>query len=558
METTTEIKRLQSCINDLISVLALPAIWSGSESSHILGTLLDVLVTMLRLDFAYARLATADNAPPLEVVRRGDYRHSSTQAQQFVESFNHWLRDDQAAARCVIPDPAGEGEVFIAAFSLGLQQDAGMLVAGSRRADFPTEVERLLLRVAANQAGIGLQEARRSDEQKRTAEILEQRVAERTSLLTAVNEELRRSKTYLAEAQKLSHTGSFGWKTSTGEITWSDETFRIFQLDWTTTPTVELILQRVHPEDVALVRQTIEHALHDGKNFELEHRLLMPNGSVKHLHVVANSFSNDNGGVEFAGAVMDITERKRAEDERERLRQAQADLAHVNRVTTMGELTASLAHEVNQPIAAAVTDANTCLRWLTRDQPDMEEARQAALRVVKDATRAAEIITRTRLLFRKVTPHSELVNVNEIIQEMIMLLHSEATRYSITIRTELADLPQVIGDRVQLQQVLMNLVANGIDAMKDVEGPRELAIKSQKAEEGQLLISITDTGVGLPPRQLDQIFNAFFTTKPHGTGMGLRISRSIVESHGGRLWAAENPRRGASFYVALPARVEAA
>ena len=220
--------------------------------------------------------------------------------------------------------------------------------------------------------------------------------------MTTVNEELRRSKTYLAEAQKLSHTGSFGWKTSTGEITWSDETFRIFQLDGTMTPTVELILQRVHPEDVARVRQTIEHALLNGKNFELEHRLLMPNGSVKHLHVVANSFSKDNGGVEFAGAVMDITERKRAEDERERLRQAQADLAHVNRVTTMGELTASLAHEVNQPIAAAVTDANTCLRWLTRDQPDMEEARQAALRVVKDATRAAEIITRTRLLFRKV------------------------------------------------------------------------------------------------------------------------------------------------------------
>ncbi|HTT22122.1 MAG TPA: ATP-binding protein [Candidatus Sulfotelmatobacter sp.] len=558
MEPTSEIKRLQSCINDLISVLALPAIWSGSKSSHILGTLLDVLVTMLRLDFAYARLGTGDNVSPLEVVRGGDYRHSSTQAQQFAESFNHWLRNDQADAPCVIPDPAGEGEVFIAAFSLGLQQDAGMLVAGSRRADFPTEVERLLLRVAANQAGIGLQEARRSDEQKRTAEILEQRVTERTSLLTAVNEELRRSKTYLAEAQKLSHTGSFGWKTSTGEITWSDETFRIFQLDWTTTPTVELILQRVHPEDVARVRQTIEHALLNGKNFELEHRLLMPNGSVKHLHVVASSFSNHNGGVEFAGAVMDITERKRAEDERERLRQAQADLAHVNRVSTMGELTASLAHEVNQPIAAAVTDANTCLRWLTRDQPDMEEARQAALRVVKDATRAAEIITRTRLLFRKVTPQSELVNVNEIIQEMIMLLHSEATRYSITIRTELAELPQVIGDRVQLQQVLMNLVANGIDAMKDVDGTRELAIKSQKAEDGQLLISISDTGVGLPPRHLDQIFNAFFTTKPHGTGMGLRISRSIVESHGGRLWATDNSRRGASFYIALPAQVEAA
>jgi len=251
-------------------------------------------------------------------------------------------------------------------------------------------------------------------------------------------------------------------------------------------------------------------------------------------------------------------ERRLAREERERLRQAQAELAHINRVTTMGELTASLAHEVNQPIAAALTDANTCLRWLNRDHPDVEEARQSALRIVKDATRAGEIVGRTRLLFRKSTPQRELVDVNEVIREMIVLLRSEATRYSISVRTELADLPQVMGDRVQLQQVLMNLMTNGIDAMKDVDGTRELAIKSQRTDSGQLLISVSDTGVGLPPQQADKIFDAFFTTKPHGTGMGLRISRSIVESHGGRLWAADNSRRGASFYITLPAQVEAA
>ena len=221
------------------------------------------------------------------------------------------------------------------------------------------------------------------------------------------------------------------------------------------------------------------------------------------------------------------------------MRQAKADLAHINRVTTMGELTASMAHEVNQPIAAAVTDANTCMRWLARDHPDLEEARAAAMRVVKDATRASEIISRIRLLFNKGTPERELVDVNEVIGEMIVLLRSEAIRYNISVRTELAaDLPQVMGDRVQLQQVLMNLMINGIDAMKDVDGARELAIQSQRAENEQLLVSVSDTGVGLPPQQADQIFNAFFTTKPHGTGMGLRISRSIVESHGGRLWAA--------------------
>ncbi len=250
-------------------------------------------------------------------------------------------------------------------------------------------------------------------------------------------------------------------------------------------------------------------------------------------------------------------EESRARDQ-EALRQAQADLAHVNRVTTMGELTASLAHEVNQPIAAAVTDANTCMRWLTRDHPDVEEAREAASRVIKDATRAAEIISRIRLLFKKGAPQQELVDVNEVIQEMVVLLRNEASRYSISVRTELvADLPQVMGDRVQLQQVLMNLMNNGIDAMKEVAATRELALKSQRAGNGELMVSVSDTGVGLPPQQADQIFNAFFTTKVDGTGMGLRISRSIVESHGGRLWAANNSPRGASFHLTLPTKVEA-
>jgi signal transduction histidine kinase len=235
------------------------------------------------------------------------------------------------------------------------------------------------------------------------------------------------------------------------------------------------------------------------------------------------------------------------------LRQAQADLAHVSRVTTMGELTASLAHEVNQPIAAAVTNANTCLRWLIRDQPDVAEACAAASRVVKDGTRAAEIVSRVRLLFKKGTPQRELVDVNDIIREMLVLLRGETTRYSVSVRLELAyDLPQVMGDRVQLQQVLMNLMINGMDAMKDVDGTRELAIKSHQAGNQEIVVSVTDTGVGLPPQQAAHIFNAFFTTKPHGTGMGLRISRSIVESHGGRLWFVGNSERGATFQFTLP------
>ena len=666
-------------------------------------------------------------------------------------------------------------------------------------------------------------------------------------------EKLQQSEAYLAEAQRLSHTGSFGWKPSTDEIIWSEETFRIFRYDRSTKPTVELVLKRVHPQDAAFVKQTIQRASRDGRDFDFEHRLLMPDGFVKYVRVVAHAQRDESGEIEFVGAVMDVTaakraeealrrsesyvaeaqrlthtgswawqvagrdalhlseewyrlygfdpekgpptweerlrrvhpddrakwqgvieraiagasdyelefrillpdgtvkyihtvghpvlnasgdlvefvgsstditeqkraevllarenrllemiargdsrglildaicrlveelasgslssillvdpsanrlrhgaapslpgpyneaidgvaigpfagscgtaayraepvivsdintdplwadyrdvalahglracwstpilssagkvlgtfaiyyreprsptaldhsfirqivhlasiavERKQAEEALEALRQAQADLARVNRVTTMGELTASLAHEVNQPIAAASTNANTCLRWLAADTPNLEEARAAAMRIVNDGKRAAEIISRTRQLFKKDSSQRELVDVNEIIQEMTVLLRGETTRFNILVATNLAaDPPKVMADRVQVQQVLMNLMINGIEAMKDEDGPRELAIRSQRAENEQLLVSVSDTGIGLPPQQANQIFNAFFTTKPHGTGMGLRISRSIVESHGGRLWAENNSPRGASFCFSLPTKAGA-
>jgi C4-dicarboxylate-specific signal transduction histidine kinase len=240
------------------------------------------------------------------------------------------------------------------------------------------------------------------------------------------------------------------------------------------------------------------------------------------------------------------------------LRQAQADLAHVNRMTTMGELTASLAHEVNQPIAAAITDAHTCLRWLKPDDPNVQEAQDAASRILKDANRAADIVSRIRLLFKKGIAQQELVDVNEVIQEMFVLLRNEANRYSIYVRSDCAsDLPKIMADRVQLQQVFMNLILNAIDAMKAVNSGRELTIKSERRGDNDVLISVSDTGTGLPAEQADQIFNAFFTTKPQGTGMGLRISRSIVESHGGRLWAENNSPRGASFHFTLSSKGEA-
>ena len=372
-------------------------------------------------------------------------------------------------------------------------------------------------------------------------------------------EGLRKSEAYLAEAQRLSKTGS--WASTIGEIRYlSEECYRVLGFDpHGGMPPYETFLQHIHPDDRAKFKEAVETAEREKAEFELEYRIVHPGGAIRDTHVVGHPVLSTSGElVEFVGTVIDVTERKRAEEERERLRQAQADLARVNRVTMMGELTASLAHEVNQPISAAVTNANTCLRWLTRDHPDLEEARKAAMRIVKDGTRAADIITRVRRLFKKATPERELVDVNEIIREMIVLLGGEAMRYTVSVRTSLAtDLPVVMGDRVQLQQVIMNLIINSIEAMKSVDGSREVAIQSQQEVDGHILVSVSDTGVGLPPQESTQIFNAFFTTKPDGTGMGLSISRSIIESHGGRLWAAGNNPRGANFRFTLPTKVEA-
>lgn len=437
----------------------------------------------------------------------------------------------------------------------------------------PEEIPRLLafimsalfvgaLSVAQRSATESLRRARDDlkltvQELQNTNEALQAESRERKS----AEESLRRSEGYLAEAQRLSHTGSWASIPAMGEVKYlSEECYRVLGFDPRGgQPRYEIFFQRIHPDDQAKVREAVETAGRQRAEFELDYRILHPSGEIRDIHVVGHPVPSPSGDhVEFVGTVIDITERKRAEEQRERLRQAQADLAHVNRVTTMGELTASVAHEVNQPIAAAVTNAKTCLRWLTRDQPDIEEARAAAMRIVNDGTRAAEIIKRIRLLFKKGTSERELVDVNEVIREMIVLLRGEAMQNAILVRTDLeADIPGVMADRVQLQQVLMNLILNGIDAMKDADGARELAIKSQRAENNQILVSVTDTGVGLPPQQSDQVFEAFFTTKPHGTGMGLSISRSIVESHGGRLRAAENHPRGASFSFTLPSEAEA-
>jgi PAS domain S-box-containing protein len=310
----------------------------------------------------------------------------------------------------------------------------------------------------------------------------------------------------------------------------------------------------VHPDDVAGSDARWLETRTSGKHVDHELRMRRADGKYRWFLTRALPLHDERGNIaRWYGTATDIEDFKRAEEARQ---QAQSDLAHVSRVTAMGELTASLAHEVNQPIAASLMNAGSCVRWLDANPPNLEEARASALRIAEDGRRASDIVARIRLLFTKGAAQRDWVDVNDLIQEMIVLLRSEATRHAVSVRTELAaDLPHVMGDRVQLQQVFVNLMMNSIDAMKDVKGTRDLSIASRRGDDHDLLVSVTDTGVGLQPQHADQIFKAFFTTKDNGIGMGLSISRSIVESHGGRLWADETTLCGASFSLTLPTEV---
>jgi PAS domain S-box-containing protein len=366
---------------------------------------------------------------------------------------------------------------------------------------------------------------------------------------------LQRSEAYLAEAQKLTHTGSWAWRVSDRSgVHFSGELYRIYGVNPAEGVNWEDRVERVHPDDRDKWIDTIERAIRERSEYDVEFRIIWPNGMVKWIHSVGRPVFSAAGDLEqFLGSSTDITELKSAEQERERLRQLEADLAHSNRVSTLGEMAASLAHEIKQPLAAAITSANSCIEWLAHEPPNLDRARAAAAKVDKYGNRAAEIIDRIRSLYKKSPPQRELVNVNGIVHELLTLLKGEACRFSVAMRTNLStELPKIMGDRVQLQQVFMNLILNAIEAMKDSGG--ELTVKSE-LQDGQLQFSVSDRGVGLPMEKMDQIFSAFFTTKPQGSGMGLAISRSIVESHGGQLWACANSGGGASFHFTLPLQV---
>jgi C4-dicarboxylate-specific signal transduction histidine kinase len=363
--------------------------------------------------------------------------------------------------------------------------------------------------------------------------------------------EVASKEAYLAEAQRLSHTGSFGWSAASGFV-WSDETFRIFELDRAAAPTVEAIIQRTHPEDRERVQEFIERASRGGGDWDVEHRLLMPDGAVKSLHVVVHAVRDGAGVLSFVGAVMDVTAAKRAE---EAVQAAQAELAHVARMTTLGELTAWIAHEVNQPLAGIVTNGTACLQWLGQKNPALDEARSSVEDMISDAQRAGDVILEIRALSRKSAPKRAPLDINDLIQGVVRLVTREAQAHGASVRLDLAPaLPAVVADRVQLQQVVINLVINAIQAMASVTArPRELSIRSRQNEAGHVLIEVADSGHGIGSTNLDQLFKAFFTTKPAGMGMGLSICRSIIEAHGGNVWASDNTPSGAVFHFTLPA-----
>jgi PAS domain S-box-containing protein len=367
---------------------------------------------------------------------------------------------------------------------------------------------------------------------------------------------LRRSETYLAEAQRLSHTGTWAFNETT-TLYWSEESYRIWGFDpLHGAPSREAMWERVHPDDRDWVRQEARQARRQKRDYAVEHRILLPDGTVRYLEATARFVSSaDFERFEVVGTHVDVTERKRAQEERERLRQLEADLAHMNRLSMMGELAASLAHEVNQPIGSARNNARAALNFLYRSPPDLGEVREALNCIVGDADRAGGIIDRIKDHIKKAPPRNDHFDLNQAIEEVIGLAQNAIAEKEVSVQTRLASgLPPVLGDRVQLQQVVLNLMLNAVEAMSSVEpGERELLISTEQSQANGTIVAVRDSGPGIDTKDLERVFEAFYTTKSSGVGMGLSICRSIIEAHGGRLWAIPCEPQGALFQFTIPA-----
>lgn len=364
-------------------------------------------------------------------------------------------------------------------------------------------------------------------------------------------EALKRSEAFLVEAQRLSLTGSFAWPVASDVVTYSEQTYRIYEFDPALPVTLDLIATRIHPEDIPLLRDMIRRSRQNGDDLDYEYRLLMPDGSVKHLHLVAHGTRHNHGELEYIGAIQDITQRRRSELSLEKIR---SELAQVSRVTSLGALTASIAHEVNQPLSGIVSNAAACARMLAAEPAKVEAAQETIRRILRDANRASEVITRLRALFARKPLRTESMDLSEATREVISLLLGELQRNRVILVTDLsASLPAVRADRVQIQQVILNLLRNASESMCGIEDrPRELLIRTAREKGDRVLLTVQDSGLGLAPEVAELVFQPFYTTKTNGMGIGLSVSRSIMERHQGHIWAAPNPGVGASFSFSLP------
>jgi PAS domain S-box-containing protein len=544
--------RLRRALRDLVALSVVPAAWVGREPAAIVTGLADVLVNSLHLDFAFVRLCDPNGGDPVEAARGSAW-------QAFPEWLHYHLAVNGRLSRREIVRDIGSGAQRFCGIVIpvGVAAEGGLVAAACKHADFPTEIDQLLLSVAVNHAATAFRTARLVDDHRRAEEALresgqqlrkardelETKVAERTA-------ELQRSKAYLTEAQRLSHTGSWACVPAIGKHTyWSEEIFRITGFDPAGgLPRFEEFERHIHLDDRARTKEHFRKAIREKVDFDHDYRIVHPGGEIREIHVIGHPVFGPTGDVvEYVGTLMDVTERRRAEEERRAL-------AHANRITTMGQLTASIAHEVNQPIAAVVTNAQAALRWLNMQPADPEEVRQALDRIVEAGRRAGDVINRIRALVGKAPSRKDQLDINEVIREVIALTRSELQRTGTWLQTQLADgLPHFPGDRIQLQQVILNLILNAVEAMSgSQEVSRELLITTDPDGANGVRIAVRDWGPGLKPESLDRLFDAFYTTKPDGMGMGLSICRSIIEAHGGRLWAKPNLPQGAVFQFTLP------
>ena len=555
-ESAQEIKRLQRCISDLVSLLALPAIWSGTDPSQIVDMLLDALLRMLRLDFIYSRLKDSVTAAPMEVLLVADSCKKKVSQQDIRVMLSNWLRRDGDNALLPAGSHFAGKDISILPVPLGIHGEIGIILVGSDRADFPSQTESLLLSVAANQASIGLREAALLQEQKRIADELDRRVAERTAELAAANSELRRSEERWRSVFENSAVG-VALTDVNGRFIATNPVYQRM-LGYTEDELQQLtFLDITHEESVEHNRALIGQLL-DGKRqqFQIEKQYRRKDGQPVWVRNNVSVVPGTDRVPRFLMALSeDITQPKLSE---EALSKARSELAKMAAITSLGVLTASIAHEVNQPLSGIITNASTCLRMLSAAPPNVGGALETVRRTIRDGNRASDVITRLRTLYSKKEPSAELMDLNEVTREVTALSLSELKRSGVVLRCDFADdLPPVIADRTQLQQVILNLLRNAADAMRTIDDrPRVLLIRTERDEGNQVRLSVKDSGVGITPQAADRIFEAFYTTKTDGMGIGLSVSRSIIEAHQGRLWATPNDGPGATFSFAIPCALE--